>query len=104
MPRPSRMVPVLLLAAILATPAVLANPVGEACPRPSVFLASGPMDSITQLWHLLVRVWRKNGWQIDPDRAQTKNGGQMDPDGNKLHTPLPTVPNQDSNPSISSQN
>jgi hypothetical protein len=103
---PSRMAPALLLVAILATPAVLANPLGEAHFQRSVILASGPMDSIAQLWHLLVRVWRKNGLQIDPSGAQnggqagpkgiqTKNGPQIDPSGNSLQPP---APNPESNP------
>lgn len=97
MPRLSRMAPALLLVAILATPAVLANPRGEAHFQRGVILASGPMDSIAQLWHLLVRVWRKNGLQIDPsgDGIQTKNGPQIDPSGNSLQPP---APNPESDP------
>ena len=100
---PRRMALALLLVAILATPAVLANPLGEAHFQRSVILASGPMDSIAQLWHLLVRVWRKNGLQIDPSGVQTKNGGQADPNGSNLQIPAPTTPNQDTNSPASSQ-
>jgi hypothetical protein len=100
---PRRMALALLLATILATPAVLANPLGEAHFQRSVILASGPMDSVTQLWHLLVRVWSKNGGQAGPNGVQTKNGGQIDPNGGNLPTPVPTTPNQNSNSPTSSQ-
>lgn len=100
---PRRMAFALLLVAILATPAVLANPLGETHFQRSVILASGPMDSIAQLWHLLVRVWSKNGGQADPNGVQTKNGGQIDPNGNNLPIPVPTTPNQNNNSPTSSQ-
>lgn len=93
--RPSRMAPALLLVAILATPAVLANPLGEAHVQRSVILASGPMDSIARFWHLLARVWGRNGGQINPSGEQTKNGLQIDPSGNSL---LPPAPNPESDP------
>jgi hypothetical protein len=87
----------LLLVATLATPAVLANPLGEAHPGRDLILASGPVESIAQLWHCLVRVWNKSGGQADPNGVQTKNGGQMDPNGSSLQSPQPTTPNGDSN-------
>ena len=96
MPRPSRMASALLLAAILATPAVLANPLGEAHFQRSVILTSSPMGSIAQLWEFLVRVWRKNGPQIDPSGAQTKNGGQIDPSGEQTKNGPQIDPNGNS--------
>ena len=95
MPRPYRMAPALLLVAILATPAVLANPLGGAYPQRSVILASCPMDSIAQFWHLLVRVLRKNGGQADPNGVQTKNGGQIDPNGNNSQSTAPPAQSPD---------
>lgn len=108
MPRLPRMALVLLLAATLATTAVLADPVSGAQLRRSTISASDPMDLFTQLWGFLARVWTKNGSQVDPSGGQTKNGSQVDPDGmqmkngsmiepdgNKLQTPPPATPHGD---------
>lgn len=108
MPRLSRMALVLLLAAILATTAALADPLDRVHLRRSAISASDPMDLLTQLWGFLARAWAKNGSQVDPYGVQTKNGHQVDPDGmqlkngsqidpsgSSLQTPPPVTPNRD---------
>lgn len=108
MPRLSRMTLVFLLAANLATTAVLADPLWGAQPRRSVIAASAPMDLVSQLWNFLTRVWNKNGSQVDPsgvltkngsmvepDGLQTKNGSMVEPNGGSLQTPAPVRPNGD---------
>jgi hypothetical protein len=84
MPRLLRIALVLLLASILATTAVLADPFGGTQPRRSAIVASTPMDFIAQLWSFLNRVWSKNGSQVDPSGIQIKNRSQADPDGRSL--------------------
>lgn len=81
MPRLPRMALVLLLAAILATTAALADPLGRAQPRRSAISASAPSDLATQLWSFLIRVWTKNGSMVEPNGVPTKNGSQVDPSG-----------------------
>jgi hypothetical protein len=108
MPRLPRIALVLLMAATLATTAVLADPLGRIQPRRSAISASTPSDLAAQLWSFLVRVWSKNGSQADPDGLPTKNGSQVDPsgvptkngsvaepDGNRLQTSVPVTPNGD---------
>jgi hypothetical protein len=82
MPRLSRMIFALLMAAILTTTATLADSRQEARPRRIEIAAAAPMDLAARLWSLLARAW-------------TKNGSQMDPDGNRLQTPVPAATNGD---------
>jgi hypothetical protein len=108
MPRLPRMALVLLLAAILATTAALADPLWGVQSRRSTISSSDPMDFFAKFWGFLTHVWTKNGSQVDPDGVQTKNGSQVDPsgmqmkngsmiepDGSKLQTPPPATPNRD---------
>ena len=91
MPRLSRMVFALLMAAILTTTATLADSRQGARPRRIEIADAAPMDLATRLRSLLARAWTKNGSQVDPDgnRLQTpvpaatngNNGSQMDPNG-----------------------
>jgi hypothetical protein len=81
MPRLPRMALVLLMAAILATTAALADPLGKAQTRRSAISASTPSDFAAQLWSFLSRAWAKNGSQVDPSGVPTKNGSMMEPNG-----------------------
>ena len=96
MSRLSRIALVLLLAAILANTAVLANPLGGAQPRRNMTVAFAPMDLAARFWNLLTRMWNKNGSEMDPDGLQTKNGSEMDPSGAKLQTSVPVTPDNGS--------
>ncbi len=97
MPRLLRMALVLLLAATLATSAVLAAPPQGAQPRRSAIVIPDATDFVSQLWRFLSRGWIKNGSQVDPSGSslQTKNGSEMDPDGRHLQAPAPATPNKD---------
>jgi hypothetical protein len=79
---------VLLLAATLATSAVLAAPPQGAQPRRSAIVIPDATDFVSQLWWFLSRGWIKNGSEVDPSGShfQAKNGGQADPDGHNLQT------------------
>jgi hypothetical protein len=97
MPRLLRMALVLLLAATLATSAVLAAPPQGAHPRRSAIVIPDATDFVSQLWRFLTRSWTKNGNQVDPSGSslQTKNGSMIEPDGSHLQTPPPATPNGD---------
>lgn len=95
MSRSLRTILVLLLAATLATTAVLADPLRGAQPRRSAVAVSDPMDFAARLWSWLTRVGGKNGSQMDPSGATTKNGSQMDPNGNSSQSPAPATANGD---------
>ena len=95
MPRLSRMVFALLMAAILTTTATLADSRQGARPRRIEIAAAAPMDLTARLWSLLARAWTKNGSQVDPSGLPVKNGSQADPDGNRLQTPVPAATNGD---------
>jgi hypothetical protein len=95
MSRSLRTILVLLLAATLATTAVLADPLRGAQPRRSAVAVSDPMDLAARLWSWLARVWGKNGSQADPDGVTTKNGHQVDPSGNGSQSPAPVTANGD---------
>jgi hypothetical protein len=81
MPRLSRMVFALLMAAILTTTATLADSRQGARPRRIEIAAAAPMDLAARLWSLLAREWTKNGSQVDPSGLPVKNGSQADPNG-----------------------
>ena len=95
MPRLSRMVFALLMAAILTTTAILADPLARARPRRIEIAAATPMDLAARLWSLLARAWTKNGSQMDPNGLPGKNGSMIEPDGNKLQTLVPAATNGD---------
>lgn len=89
MPRPSsrRFVVALVLAAVLVTPAL-----GVAAPRSDEPLpAPVPSELISQLWGFLTRLWKTNGFEIDPSglpwtdsatsSANCDNGWELDPSG-----------------------
>lgn len=82
MPRLSRRIFVLLMAAILTATATLADSRQGARPRRIEIAAAAPMDLAARLWSLLARAW-------------TKNGSMIEPDGNSLQTPVPTATNGD---------
>lgn len=91
LPRLPRMVLVLPLAAILATPAVLAAP--HLLRRPT---AASPTDLLTGLWSFLASAWSKNGCNVDPNGRclpavhsySIENGCHVDPDGRCLPAPV----------------
>jgi hypothetical protein len=95
MPRLSRMVFALLMAAILTTTATLADSSQGARPRRIEIAAAAPLDLAARLWSLLARTWTKNGSQADPNGLPVKNGSMIEPDGNKLQTPVPAATNGD---------
>ena len=95
MPRLSRRVFALLMAAILTTTATLADSRQGARPRRIEIAAAAPMDLAARLWSLLARAWTKNGSQVDPDGLPVKNGSMMEPNGNSLQTPVPAATNGD---------
>ena len=95
MPRLSRMVFALLMAAILTTTATLADSRQGARPRRIEIAAATPMDLAARLWSLLARAWTKNGSQMDPSGLPIKNGSMIEPNGNSLQTPVPAATNGD---------
>ncbi len=95
MPRLPRMALVFLMAAILATTAALADPLGRAQPRRSAISASASSGLATQLWSFLIRAWTKNGSQVDPSGVPIKNGSMVEPNGSSLQIPVSVLPNED---------
>ena len=92
MPRFSRMVLVLLLTAVLAAAAGLAQPLAGAAPRAPRLEVSASTDLFARLWSSLTRFWSKNGCQVDPSgrclgqstvQPAGDNGCQVDPDGGR---------------------
>lgn len=92
LPRLPRMVLLLPLAAILATPAVLAAPHP---PRHPAAAVASPADLLTSLWSFLASAWSKNGCNLDPDgrclpapasssTTAGDNGCNVDPSGRCL--------------------
>lgn len=89
----SRKALVVLVALLLATTAVSAEPRSGARPRPARTGAWSPMESFSGFWSVLASFWTKNGCQVDPDGRclPTKNGGQADPNGLCLSGQCPTM-------------
>ncbi len=95
MSRLPRMILVLVLAATLASPALLAAPPRGAQARGSVVAAPAPLDFMGWLWRWGSPVWGKNGSQADPNGVMTKNGSMAEPDGHTLQSPTPATANMD---------
>jgi hypothetical protein len=95
MSRSLRMILVLVLAATLATTAVLADPLRGAQPRRSAVAVADPMDFAARLWSWLARVWGQNGSQVGPNGVTVKNGSMVEPNGGGLQSPAPVTANGD---------
>lgn len=85
----SRKSVVLLVALLLASTAVSAEPRGS---HPEGIMASDSMESFSRFWNVMANFWTKNGCGADqngiclPKATPTKNGCQVDPDGRCLPT------------------
>lgn len=95
MSRLLRMIVVLVLAATLASPALLAAPLRSPQVRGGAVGAPVSLDFVGWLWSWVSSVWGKNGSQADPDGVQIKNGSMIEPDGNTLQSPAPATANAD---------
>ncbi len=95
MSRLPRMILVLVLAATLASPALLAAPSRGAQAHGRAVGAPASLDFVGWLWRVVSSVWGKNGSMGEPNRVMTKNGYQIDPNGSSSQSPAPATANAD---------
>jgi hypothetical protein len=73
-----RILPLLLVAALLAMPWAVSAAGPQASPRPARAIQLGALDLFSQIWSF----FRKGGCGIDPSgRCATKEGCTIDPSG-----------------------
>jgi hypothetical protein len=86
MTRSSRKALVVLVAFLLATTAVSAEPHSGARAHSARIVGLSSVESFSGFWSVLASFWTKNGCSVDPSGSclPAKNGCQIDPSGSCL--------------------
>jgi len=75
--RSFRIAPAFLFAVVLATSAVLADPVSAVKPQRIERVAWAPTRVLARFWSFLGSVWSKNGCEVDPSGRCTSSTGSV---------------------------